>query len=94
MLVVLDLSSYGVVRDAAVMLNAKILEIDALNDDAATVTGLQRLWMKWKANSGRTTLGTNLSMLKSIATGVSASIIIMSSSAHRIANMRLSDCNF
>ncbi len=95
----LDLSSQASVREAATSINASVESIDIVINNAAimacpfsrTVDGIES---QFGTNYVGHFLLTNLLMEKVLAAGDGARIVNVSSSAHRMADVRLQDWNF
>lgn len=95
----LDLSSQSSVREAAAAINASVEKIDIVINNAAimacpfakTADGLES---QFGTNYVGHFLLTNLVMGKVLAAGEGARIVNVSSSAHRMADVRLDDWKF
>ena len=95
----LDLSSHASIRDAAVSIKENVEKIDILINNAAimacpfgkTVDGIES---QFGTNYIGHFLLTNLLMEKILAAGNGARIVNVSSSGHRMADVRLDDWNF
>ena len=95
----LDLGSQASVREAAASINASVEKIDVVINNAAimacpfakTVDGIES---QFGTNYVGHFLLTNLLMEKILAAGSGSRIVNVSSSGHRMADVRLDDWNF